>query len=439
MSPIWTNWAGQQRCAPAAIDRPRSEPELLAAVRQAADAGRTVRVVGSGHSFSDIACTDGHMLSLGAMNRVLQAETASGLVTAEAGITLAELGSELAARSLAMENQGDIDRQALAGALSTATHGTGARFTNLSAQVAALRIVTGAGELVELSEESDPDGLLAARVGLGCLGAVSAVTVRCVPLFTLRRIDEPKPLADTLGRLDELADAIDHFEFYVFPYSDVALTRSSERTDGPPALAEDWRLYLQEVLLENRLVGLMARTGRRFPPLIPHLNRGIGRLVSRSEKVDRAYRVYASRRDVRFTEMEYAIPRGHAREAVERVLDVVERRRLSVGFPIEVRFVAADDALLSPAYGRDTCYIAVHQFRGMEYEAYFRSVEAVMDDYQGRPHWGKRHYQSAATLAPRYPEWDRFQAVRARLDPQGRFENDYAKRVLGPVGATAVA
>ena len=398
-----------------------------------------MRAAGTGHSFTDIACTDGHLVRLERMNRVLDADPASGLVQVEAGITLHDLGAELAERGLAMENQGDIDRQTLAGALATATHGTGVRFANISSQVAALRLVTADGNVVEVSEESDAETLRAARVGLGSLGIVSAVTLRCVPLFTVRRVDEPMPLQETLARLDEHADSNDHFELYVFPYCDVALTRSSERTDDPPVPVSAAKLWFQEALLENRVVDLVNRIGARFPSAIPRINRTISSLVGKSVRIDHGYRVYASRRDVRFTEMEYAIPREAAAVAVQRVLDTVERRRLPVGFPLELRFVAPDDAFLSTAHGRHTAYVAVHMYRGLEFESYFRAVEAIMDEYGGRPHWGKRHYQTAATLRPRYPDWDRFQAVRARLDPGGLFRNGYTDRVLGPVGAPVAA
>ena len=428
MPPVWTNWARQQRCAPAAVERPGSEDELAEVVGRAAG---PVKVAGSGHSFSDIACTDGLMLDLARMDRVLRVD--GELVTVEAGITLARLGAELAERGLALESQGDIDRQTLAGALATGTHGTGARFRNLSANVVGMRLVTAGGDIAELSEESDPAGWRAARVGLGALGAVSAVTLRCVPAFTLRRVDEPRPLAETLERLDEHADGTDHFELYVFPYADRALCRFGKRTGAGARVsrAAALSLWLQESVLENRVLGTAARAGRMAPRLIPRINRAVTGLASGSVKVDASHRVFSSRRDVRFTEMEYALPREHGREAVERVLGLVARRRLPVGFPIEVRFVSGDDALLSPAHGRDTCYVAVHQYVGMEYEAYFRAVEAVMEDYGGRPHWGKRHYRSAADLRPLYPQWERFAAVRARLDPERRFENDYLRRVLG--------
>jgi L-gulonolactone oxidase len=439
MAEIWTNWAGDQRCAPAAIERPASERELTAVVGRAVERGLRVRAVGSGHSFTDIACTDGVLVDTSRMGRLIDADPSTGLATVEAGVKLYALGPLLAARGLGLENQGDIDRQSLAGALATATHGTGRRFPNLSGRVVGMRLVTASAEVVELTRESNPEGLLAARVSVGSLGIASTVTLQCVPLYTLRRHDRPLPLRDTLERLDEHVQSNEHFEFFIWPYARTALTRATARSDAEPKPTAAWRRRLQEDIVENRMLDLVCRAGRMAPRATPTLNRLMTAAVSETELEDRAYKVYASRRDVRFTEMEYAIPREHAREAVERVLALVERRRLPVLFPLEVRFAAPDDAFLSTAYRRETCYIAVHQYKRMEFESYFRGVEAIMDEYSGRPHWGKRHYQTAATLRERYPDWDRFQAVRARLDPDGAFTNDYARRALGPVGVAVPA
>jgi L-gulono-1,4-lactone dehydrogenase len=404
------------------VERPADEEELARMVAGA----RRAKVAGAGHSFTDIACTDGLMLDLSRMNRVLRVEGDD--VTVEAGMTIRELGPALAERGLALENQGDVDAQTIAGAISTATHGTGGRFANLSSQVTAVRLVSADGATTTIS---DGDDLLAARVSLGALGAISAVTLRCVPAFTIHRVDKPLPLDDVLARLDEHVDSNDHFELFVFPYTRTALTLTSQRTDREPQPAGRAQVLLRDVLLENAALETACRTGRRFPPLIPRVNRALVRAMSPAEHLDASHRVYANRRTVRFTEMEYAIPRERTADAVERVLALIERRRLPVSFPIEVRVVAPDDALLSTAQGRPTGYIAVHVYRGMEFESYFRGVETIMDEYEGRPHWGKRHYQSAATLRPRYPGFDRFLAVRERLDPERKFENDYLKRVLG--------
>ena len=426
----WTNWSGEQVCAPERIERPRAEADVAEAVKRAAAEGRRVRVSASGHSFTDIACTDDVMLRLDALDGV---HSVNGeLVEVGAGVTLHRLGAELAQRELAMENQGDIDRQQLAGALSTATHGTGATFPNLSAQVHSLTLVTADGAVTEISRESDEDAFRAARVGLGAVGVITRVTLRCVPLFTLKRLDLPGSLDETLANLDELVDSNDHFEFYGFPYTGGVMTRESERLDPEDAApTEPWKRWVNDVIAENAIPSAIFRIGRGAPSVIPALNRRIVPLMQPSVTTDHAYRVYASRRNIPFTEMEYGIPREAGAEAVRRLVDLIERRRLPVSMPYEVRFTKGDDAYLSTAAGRDTCYIAVHQYRGMHFDAYFRGVERIMDDYGGRPHWGKRHFQTAATLAPRYPDWDAFQEVRTRLDPDRVFANDYTDRVLG--------
>jgi L-gulono-1,4-lactone dehydrogenase len=433
MATEWRNWAGDQRCTPAVIERPGTRAELIDAIGRAAAAGRSVRAAASGHSFSDIALTDGVMLRLERLDRVLDLDRSSGLVKVEGGIVLHDLAEALETYGLALENQGDVDRQTLAGAISTATHGTGARFRNMSAQVEAVELVLADGSVVELSADSDLDNFQAARVGLGALGILYSVTLRTVPAFTIRRVDLPAPLGETLAELDELADSHDHFELYAFPHTEVAILRESERTDAPPHPRSPVREFVQEIVIENWAVEAFARAARCFPSLTPTLARLLVGGIGRTVKVQRSHRVFASERRVRFTEMEYAIPREHGAEAVRRVFELIEREGLHVSFPIEVRFVAGDDALLSPSHERDTCYVAVHMYRGMEWGRYFRGVEAIMDAFGGRPHWGKRHFQSAATLAPRYPRWDDFQRVRATLDPDGRFANAYTERVLGRV------
>jgi L-gulonolactone oxidase len=244
-------------------------------------------------------------------------------------------------------------------------------------------------------------------------------------------VDERRPIDETLERLDELAAGRERFEFFSFPYSRWALWRTTERTDAPPSPPTAATRFAEDVLLENGALGALCRLGRALPSLVPSIDRFMGRLAGGGERVDRSHRIYANPRLVRFTEMEYAIPRADGAEAVRAVFDLVERRRLPVLFPLEVRFGAPDDAFLSSAAGRETCYIAVHVYRGMEFETYFRGVEAIMASYGGRPHWGKRHYRSAADLARLYPDWDRFAAVRDRLDPGRLFANDYTDRVLG--------
>jgi L-gulonolactone oxidase len=431
----WRNWAGDQRCAPRAVRRPASIERLAADVREAGERGLRVRAVGAGHSFSDIARTDGMQLDLSAMNRVLDVDRASGLVRVEAGITIHDLSRQLDGHGLALENLGDIDVQSIAGAISTATHGTGARLRNIASQVAQLTLVLADGSTLDCSEDSDSETYRAARVSLGSLGVIAELTLRCVPAFTLHGVDRPMPLAAVLESFDELASENDHFEFFVFPHADVALTRTNNRTSKPPAPRGRTSAYLNDIVLTNHAFGLACAIGKRMPARIPQINRLVTRLAGSSERVDRSPEIFASTRLVRFTEMEYALAREHTTLAVRRVMDMIERRGFAVPFPIEVRTVAADDALISTAVARDSGFVAVHMYSGMEWEPYFRAVEEIMDELDGRPHWGKRHFQTAATLSRRYPDWDRFLAVRSRLDPQGRFANEFTDRVLGaPAG-----
>jgi FAD-linked oxidoreductase len=419
------------------VQRPGNTAQVADAVRRAAADGLTVRVAGAGHSFSDAVLTDGLLLDLGAMGRVIDVDRGSGLVRVQAGITLRALSATLWAHGLAMENLGDVDVQSLAGATATGTHGTGARLRNLSAGLEALQLVTADGDVVEVScADSDPDPWRAARVSIGALGVVTEVTLRAVPRFGLEGVDVGRPIDEVLERLDDLVAAHDHFEFFVFPHATTALTRTNNRAELPARIRGTRRAAVEASLLSNGAFGLACRAGRARPALIPAINRLITRgAATRSRRVDRSYRIFASPRKVRFTEMEYAIPREHAVGAVQTVRAIAQDARFDVPFPIEVRFVAGDDALLSPACGRDTCYIAVHMYRGMPWQAYFAAVEEALTAVGGRPHWGKRHTQTEATLAPRYPGWERFQAVRRTLDPEGRFANAYVRRTLGPPAA----
>ena len=418
---MWSNWSRGQSCAPAEHVRPGSRAELAEAVGR----GRAVRVAGAGHSFSAGVPTDGTLLSLERLDRVLDVDRASGLVHAEAGIELHRLVRELHAHGLALPNLGDIDVQSLAGALVTGTHGTGAKLGNLASGVEAMELVLADGTELRID---GGDELRAARVSLGALGVVAAVTLRCVPAFRLHAVDRPLPLEDVLDGLDHHVDANDHFELFTFPHSPLALTRTNNRTDAPGTPRRPRLEWLQDVVMDNHAFGLLNRAARRAPRAIPTINRLAGRAASKRERVAESFDVFASPRLVRFEEMEYALPRARAAEAVRAAREILARHPVS--FPIELRFSAGDDALLSPAHGRETAYVAVHVFEGMAYEAPFREVEAVMREWDGRPHWGKRSFLGAEELAPRYPRWADFAAIRARLDPARRFVNAWIERTL---------
>jgi L-gulono-1,4-lactone dehydrogenase len=430
-STVWANWAGNQRCAPVAVEHPAGEDDLVRIVKQAAAEGRTVKVVGAGHSFTDIACTDGVLVHLDRYRRVLSADPATGQVTVQAGIPISALNLDLARRGLAMPNLGDIAYQSIAGAIATATHGTGVKLGGIATQVMAMELITGDGSVVRCSADEEPEVFHAARVGLGALGLVSTVTLQAVPAFDLHVREGAERVDALLENIDAEVDGNDHFEFFYVPHTGWALTKRNNRTDRPRAPRPRAKAWVDDVLFQNVVFGALCRVGRMRPSLIPRLSRMVPSAVSPSEYVDESWRVYASPRYVHFVEMEYSIPRAACVAALTEVRRFIDGSGLNISFPIEVRFTAGDDIPLSTAYGEPRCYIAVHVYRGMEYTQYFRAVEAIMDGHGGRPHWGKMHYQSAATLRDRYPEWDRFQAVRARLDPDGRFRNRYLDRVLG--------
>jgi FAD-linked oxidoreductase len=427
----WRNWGGNQACRPLSLETPTTEAEIVALVRAAADRGERVKVFGAGHSFTDIACTDGRLVSLDGYGRVLEVDEAAGTVRVEAGITIARLGEILEEHGLAQPNLGDIAYQSIAGAISTATHGTGARLGNIATQVKAMSLVTGDGSVVECSAEQNPDIFSAARVGIGALGVVSTVTLQCVPRFTLRSVQTPRGLDEVLEEIDDLTSNNDHFEFFWVPHSDRVLAIANNRTEDPPNPPGRVSAYYNDMLMENHAFGLLQRLGRARTGWIPGLGRVTARLLSKREVVDRSHHVFANERIVRFVEMEYALPREALVSAVREVRSMIDSKGLRISFPVEVRVARGDDIWLSTATARDTCYVAVHVFQGLPFEEYFREVEAIMNGHAGRPHWGKMHYQTAATLRPRYPQWDDFVAVRDRLDPQGRFSNDYLDRVLG--------
>ena len=432
----WRNWGRTQSCRPAAVAKPTTEGEIAQIVHGAAARGQRVKVVGAGHSFTDIACTDGVQVSLDDYNKVLDVDRAAGRVTVQAGIRLRDLNEALAQQGFAMSNLGDIAYQSIAGATQTGTHGTGKDFGNLATFITELTLVTADGSTLRCSPEVDETTFKAAQIGLGALGVVSTVTLRCEPAFNLRAVEDAMKIDDVLAGFDDLVENNEHFEFYWFPHTSSAWTKQNNRTTDAPTPRRRWKEFQNDIIMSNVAFGAVCKVGKVRPAMIPALTQklvapGVGRI----RRVSRSDLVYTSPRLVRFSEMEYAIPREHGREAIEGVRKLIDANGFNINFPIEVRVVAPDDILLSPAHGRATCYIAVHLYKGMDYQPYFHAVEDLMMSLGGRPHWGKLHFRTAADLRPAYPRFDDFVAVRDRLDPTGVFGNDYLDRVLGPLPA----
>ncbi|MEV6859606.1 D-arabinono-1,4-lactone oxidase [Streptosporangium subroseum] len=438
MSEVFHNWAGNQVFAPAEVRTPSSVEEVARAVRDGAATGRRVRMIGTGHSFTGVALTDGLLLRPNALTGIR--EVGDGWVTAAAGTTLSVLNEELDRMGLALANMGDVTAQTLAGAIQTGTHGTGREIGGLADQVLALELVLADGEVVTVrgdgegrirDEVSERDLFDAARVGLGALGVVTAVTFRVEPSFLLRCTRQPMSLTEILGSLDAITAGNEHLDFFWLPHTDTCLTKRNNRCEGPADPPSAFRHWLDNRFLENTLFGALCDVGRRFPGVIPRLNTFSATALSASTHTDASYKIFTSVRDVRFLEMEYAIPREHLGQALQETRDLVERRDWKITFPIEVRVTPACDAWLSTAYGRESAYIACHVYRQTPNPAYFEGVEEIMTRFGGRPHWGKMHTRDAAYLATVYPRFADFQALRDRLDPWRVFTNDHLGTVLG--------
>ena len=428
MGKTWTNWAGNQRATPQTWVKPNNLEEIAAAVREASAQGRKVKVIGSGHSFTGAAVAQGVLVDLSHMYRVVSEPNEDGVVEVEAGITLSTLNEYLFSQGRALQNLGDISYQTVSGAISTGTHGTGVHIGGLAQQVVGLTLVDGQGNIVEINEE---DALLHfVRVGVGALGIIGHVKIRTVPKFALHVEEKPMRLSFVLDNLEDLVSRNNHFEFFWIPHTKWALTKQNNRTDLPLAPIPSLKKWWQKSFMENTAFGMVCRLGKLFPALIPRLATALPGSGSTSY-VDESFRVFASERKVKFVEMEYAIPYEHCRSAIEDIERVISEKNYKVSFPVEVRFTAGDDNVLSTAHARQSAYIAVHMFKGSDYGSYFASVAEIMAKYEGRPHWGKMHFLSNEQLSCLYPRWAEFLAVRDQLDPQRTFHNDYLDQVFG--------
>ena len=426
----WSNWAGNQQTGSVLVSKPQTESELQQVVQSAQASGRRVKAVGSGHSFTAIAVAEEVLVDLSKYDEILAIDKINQTVTVQSGIQLSKLNQALHENSLAMQNLGDIAYQTIAGAISTSTHGTGAKFTGIANQVVALRVVLADSSIVECSANVNAELFSCARVGLGAIGLISTVTLKVVPAFNLAVIEEPMRLDEVLQNLDLHVDSNDHFEFFWVPHTGWALTKRNNRNNLPIEPMSKMSHWYSKTLMENYAFGAVCMLGKARPSLIPKLAKALPS-SGRNEYSDASHKVFASKRIIKFYEMEYAIPREACAEALNRVRRMVTDSGFFLNFPVEVRFTAPDEIPLSTASNRESAYIAVHIYKGMNYVPYFTEVESIMNSYQGRPHWGKLHFQNASTLASRYPQWDVFQSVRNQVDPKRMFSNQYLETVLG--------
>ncbi|GGV15805.1 FAD-linked oxidoreductase [Streptomyces filipinensis] len=427
----WRNWGGNVCARPARQVAPASVEELAAAVRRAAEDGLKVKAVGTGHSFTSIAATDGVLIRPQLLTGIRTIDRSSMTVTVEAGTPLKRLNAALAREGLSLANMGDIMEQTVSGATSTGTHGTGRESGSISAQIKGLELVTADGSVLTCSEKENPEVFAAARTGLGALGIITAITFAVEPLFLLTAREEPMPFDRVLAEFDQLWAENEHFEFYWFPHTDNTNTKRNNRSAGPEQPVGQLAGWFEDEFLSNGVFQVAQWVGRAAPATVPAIAQISSKALSARTYTDIPYKVFTSPRRVRFVEMEYAVPRAALVETLRELKAMVERSGLRVSFPVEVRTAPADDITLSTASGRDSAYVAVHMFRGTPYQAYFTAAERIFTAHEGRPHWGKVHTRDAEYFARVYPRFGEFTALRDRLDPERLFQNDYLRRVLG--------
>jgi L-gulonolactone oxidase len=427
----WHNWAGLTSVTPTEVRTPRDVDDVVAAVDRARERRTTVKMPGTGHSFTGIAAPEGIMLNPGQLAGIVSVDREALTVTALAGTPLEVLNASLEALGLTLHNMGDIARQTIAGATSTGTHGTGGLVASLSAQVVGLELVTGTGEVLTASETENPEILAVARVGLGALGILTTLTFRVEPMFTLEAHEFPMVWSEALSRFDELTSDNHHFEMYWFPHTERTLAKADNRTIDDPEPLSRFRRWLDDDFLSNTVFGLVNRVGNARSAWIPRINEIAGRALSERTYSDVPHKVFTSPRNVVFREMEYAVPREVGLDALREVRRWIDASGMNISFPIEVRTTPADDIALSTSSGRASMYLAFHVNAQTDHTTYFNGVEDILRRYDGRPHWGKLHSRSAADLEPAYPRWKEFQVLRDRLDPDRLFGNEYLRRVLG--------
>ena len=434
----WQNWAGLESAEPRSVATPASVEDVVEAVAAARSDGSTVKMVGSGHSFTAISAPRDAMLRPQGLSGIIGVDRDAMTVTAYAGTQLKVLNAELERLGLSLHNMGDIAEQTLAGAVSTGTHGTGGIAAGLAAQLAGLQLVTGTGEVVDATREQNPDVFETARVGLGALGILTTVTFAVEPLFLLEAVEQPMSWDEALGSFDDMVAESHHCDMYWFPHTDRLLTKRNTRLAGDVSEAEPVsrvRGWVDDELLSNTVFGVLTAGANRVPGVIPRMNQVSARVLSPRTYSDVAHKVFTSPRRVVFREMEYAVPREAGLDALREARRVIDASDWRISFPVEIRVAPADDIPLSTAYGRDSFYLAFHTHHRSDWRthaAYTEAMERIMREHDGRPHWGKLHSRTAADLAPAYPRFADFLALRDRLDPERVFANAYLERVLGP-------
>ena len=400
----WTNWVGNQSFAPGFAASPRDEEEVAALVRDASERGYGVRVAGARHSFTPIVETNGLLLDVSSLNGVIAADPGRKRATALAGTLIRDFYEPLWAEGLALKNQGDIDTQQIAGAVATATHGSGIRNTCFSGVVRGVRLVTTTGEVRDI-DESEPDLLRAAQVSIGMLGVMTRLELEVTDSYRLTEQIDLWPWEEVLERWNELVHEHRHFGFFWLPTEESAALYNLASHDQKMADKCYVKIYDDAAPDEPDSAVKGRRTGR-------------------------CYRIYPMVYDPNFHELEYFVPLELGPDALSAMRDLMLRSLPDSIFPLEVRTVGPDDAYLSPNYKTATTVISVSGQPGTDYWAYLRSVDALLSEFSARVHWGKLHFLTPERLRALYPEADTFINLRRELDPGGMFLNDHLRELF---------
>ena len=427
----WTNWARNQSSYPHKLFRPKSEAEITEIVSLGVARRLKVRPIGNGHSFSSIGLTDGFLVSLESMNRITNIDREQMQVTVGAGITISDLNRELHKIGFALPNLGDIDAQSLAGAIATGTHGTGIEYNSISSAIVGMRIATGDGSVIDISESRNSEFLGPSRVSLGALGIITSVTLQCVPAFNLKIVEFTAKLPEIISRFKIEEMNADFVEFFWFPHTGLAEIKICNKTASANTRANKVSTFVTDEAIRNLGFSLLNQFWVQFPNSV---NRTVNSLIKenvRPERIDASHKVFCSKRRVKFLEMEYSVPREYLFDAFGEVQRVIEGLSFPVTFPVEVRSLGADNIPLSMASERKTGFIAVHLYYRAGSKDFFTKIENIMDQFNGRPHWGKLHSLESTKLSKLYPRWTEFAEIREALDPDGHFTNPYLERVLG--------
>ena len=416
---VWRNWSGSQYGS-AEIFKPRQINELKKLLKSHAQ----IRAVGAGHSFSALVKTDAVLINLDRFKGVVAFDEDQTQCTVQAGTRLYDLGEYLAPINQALPNQGDIDQQSLAGAISTGTHGTGIDLPCLSAFVEGFELLTADGELLQCDRQQNTEIFQAGRVALGSFGILTKITLQNRSRYKLKEQIRLCPLQEVFANIDQWKHQHRHIEFWAFLHSDQVMLKTLDETDEAIQPRQDaWPS-------EDALLTLCSELTRRLPATNRYLQKMLSVFVKPTCYVDWSNQIFPTPRNTKFNEMEYQIPVEQGLQCLEEVLDCLRKHQVPMFFPVEFRYVKGDDIWLSPFYRRDSVSISIHQFYKQDYRVVFDLVEPILQKYQGRPHWGKLHSMSAASLRELYPKWDDFMALRQQLDPHQKWLNPYLKQLF---------